>query len=400
MCNFARTETLKIRPLTMPLLPILLLLLIIVPDVYIWWGYVRGNALPVWSVLYWVPLALTMCGVVCFMLGHADHWVLKATFLLFLCCCLPKILFLLFSLIGRLLGTIHPMCATVGNWVGVVTGVLMFSIALYGFIWGWKRLEVHPERVSVRHLPAKFEGYRIVQISDLHLGTFGADTTYIQKMVRQVNALQPDLVVFTGDLVNTSPDELTPFKDLLSRLSATDGVLSIMGNHDYTTYHPEKDSLSRIMRIRKLIHDVEAMGWQWLKNASHVVCRGADSLFIVGVENVARPPFPSHGDLKAAMQNVPQDAAVVLLSHDPTHWRREVLPHYPNIGLTLSGHTHAMQFKLFGHSPSQWIYDEWGGHYHEGEQHLIVSTGTGSNIPFRFGAWPEVVLVELHGCGD
>jgi predicted MPP superfamily phosphohydrolase len=95
------------------------------------------------------------------------------------------------------------------------------------------------------------------------------------------------------------------------------------------------------------------------------------------------------------MQNISKEAPVVLLSHDPTHWRREVLPHYPNIALTLSGHTHAMQFKVFGHSPSQWIYNEWGGHYREGAQHLIVSTGAGSNIPFRFGAWPEVVEITL-----
>ena len=396
MCNFVRTQ-IHINPIpTMPLLPIILLLLIVIPDAYIWWGYVRGNTATVWSVLYWVPLLLTISGVVCFMLGHADHWILKATFLLFLCCCLPKILFFLFSLIGRLLGIVHPLCATAGNWVGIGTGVLMFSIALYGFIWGWKRLEIHTEQVQIENLPTAFEGYRIVQISDLHLGTFGTDTTYIQRMVSEVNALQPDLIVFTGDLINTSPDELAPFKEALSRLSATDGVLSVMGNHDYTTYHPKKDSLSRITRIRQLTRDVEDMGWEWLQNASHVVRRNSDSLHIVGVENVARPPFPSHGDLKKAMQKVPNDAPVVLLSHDPTHWRREVLPHYPNIGLTLSGHTHAMQFKAFGFSPSQWIYNEWGGHYQEGGQHLIVSTGTGSNIPFRFGAWPEVVMIELR----
>ena len=380
----------------MPLLPILLLLLIVIPDAYIWWGYVRGNTATVWSVLYWGPLLLTISGIVCFMLGHADHFILKATFLLFLCCCLPKILFLLFSLLGRLLGIVHPLCATIGNWVGIGTGVVMFSIALYGFIWGWKRLEIHSEQVQIKNLPTAFEGYRIVQISDLHLGTFGTDTSYIQRMVSEVNALQPDLIVFTGDIVNTSPDELAPFKEALSRLSATDGVLSVMGNHDYTSYHPVKDSLSRIARIRRLTRDVEDMGWEWLQNASHVVCREADSLHIVGVENVARPPFPSHGDLKKAMQKVPHDAPVVLLSHDPTHWRREVLPHYPNIGLTLSGHTHAMQFKAFGFSPSQWIYDEWGGHYQEDAQHLIVSTGAGSNIPFRFGAWPEVVEILLQ----
>lgn len=379
----------------MPLLPFVLLLLIIVPDVYIWWTHVRGNVATVWSILYWVPLLLTIGGIGCFVMGHADHWVLKVTFCLFLCCCLPKIFFMAFALVGRLLGLLHPACATIGAWVGVGVGLLTFSMALYGFLWGWQRLTVKTERVEMQNLPASFEGYKILQISDLHLGTFGADTSYIHKMVKRVNELQPDLIVFTGDLVNVSPDELTPFKELLSRLSASDGVFSIMGNHDYTTYHPEKDLGARKARIAQLQSAQREMGWHLLQNEAHIVCRGVDSLVIVGVENVARPPFPSYGDLQRAMQNISNDAPVILLSHDPTHWRREVLPQHPNISLTLSGHTHAMQFKLAGFSPSQWIYDEWGGHYREGEQHLIVSTGAGSNIPFRFGAWPEVVMIEL-----
>lgn len=379
----------------MPLLPIVLLLLILLPDIYIWWGYVRGNLAPVWSTLYWLPLLLTVGGIVCFMTGHANHWVLKATFCLFLCFCLPKILFTLFSLVGKLLGLLHPLCGTVGTWSGVVVGALTFGMALYGFIWGWQRLEVHRERIPLPHLPASFEGYKIIQLSDLHLGTFGSDTTYIHRLVSEVNALEPDLIVFTGDLVNTSPDELTPFQELLSRLSARDGVFSIMGNHDYTTYHPEKNLAARKARIAQLQSAQREMGWHLLHDEARIIRRGTDSLAIVGVENIARPPFPSYGDLKRAMQNISNDAPVVLLSHDPTHWRREVLPHYPNIALTLSGHTHAMQFKVFGHSPSQWIYDEWGGHYREGAQHLIVSTGAGSNIPFRFGAWPEVVEITL-----
>lgn len=138
------------------------------------------------------------------------------------------------------------------------------------------------------------------------------------------------------------------------------------------------------------------MHWDLVDNACRFVRRGADSLAIVGVENIARPPFPSYGDLKRAMQQVPNEAPAVLLSHDPTHWRREVLAQHPNVCLTLSGHTHAMQFRLGNFSPSKWIYDEWGGHYEEQGQHLMVSTGAGSNIPFRFGAWPEMVEVELR----
>lgn len=379
----------------MPLLPFILLLLIIVPDVYIWCTHVRGNVAFVWSLAYWIPLLLTIAGIGCFVLGHADHWVLKGTFCLFLCFCLPKICFMVFALAGRMLSLLHPTCSIIGAWVGLSVGLLTFGMALYGFLQGWQRLTVKTESVRIQNLPASFEGYKIVQISDLHLGTFGTDTTYIHKMVMLVNELHPDMIVFTGDLVNTSPDELAPFKPILSHLYAKDGVFSIMGNHDYTTYHPNKDIGARKARITQLQQSQREMGWQLLQNEAHIIHRNTDSLFIAGVENVARPPFPSFGDLKKTMSNIPHDAPVILLSHDPTHWRREVIPLFPNIKLTLSGHTHAMQFKIAGFSPSQWIYPEWGGHYREGTQHLIVSTGAGSNIPFRFGAWPEVVEIEL-----
>ena len=385
----------KLDDFFMPLLPFILLLLIIVPDCYIWWTHVRGNVAPFWNFMYWAPLLLTIAGIGCFVLGHADHWVLKVTFCLFLCFCLPKICFMVFALVGRMLSLLHPTCAAVGAWLGLSVGLLTFGMALYGFLQGWQRLTVKTESVRIQNLPASFEGYKIVQISDLHLGTFGTDTSYIHKMVRHVNELRPDMIVFTGDLVNTSPDELAPFKPILSHLYAKDGVFSIMGNHDYTTYHPNKDIGARKARITQLQQSQREMGWQLLQNEARIIHRNTDSLFIAGVENVARPPFPSFGDLKKTMSNIPHDAPVILLSHDPTHWRREVIPLFPNIKLTLSGHTHAMQFKIAGFSPSQWIYPEWGGHYREGTQHLIVSTGAGSNIPFRFGAWPEVVEIEL-----
>ncbi len=380
----------------MPLLPLLLLLLLVLTDVYIWMFYARSVCTLWGGVLYWLPLAVMVWGIACFVLGWGNHMVLKITFLVFLCVALPKIVFMLFSLLGKLCSYVIPNAEIIGLGLAVVVGISTFIMALYGFCWGWKRLEVKTEKLVVATLPEQFEGYKIVQVSDLHLGTLGEDVDYIQSLVARINELNPDMIVFTGDLVNTSPDELRPFMSELSKLNATDGVFSIFGNHDYSTYHPDKSVGGRKQRLEQLINMERDVGWRLLMNEHVVVRRGADSLVIAGVENVARPPFPSHGDLGKAMEGVGDDANVVLLSHDPSHWRREVLGKYPNIVLTLSGHTHAMQFKLGKFSPSQWIYDEWGGHYEELGQHLVVSTGAGSNIPFRFGAWPEIVEIELH----
>jgi predicted MPP superfamily phosphohydrolase len=379
----------------MPLLPFLLLIIILLPDLYIWFSFVRGQVAPVWSALYWLPLLLTVVGIACFVMGYANHTVLKATFFLFLTFALPKILFSVFSLVGRGLAVFEPRFSYIGIGFAVIIGFCTFIMSMYGFVWGWKRVVGRTVAVEVPQLPAAFEAYKIIQISDLHLGTFGHDTELVNRLVEEVNALKPDLIVFTGDLVNIAPEELKPFTAELSRLSAPDGVLSILGNHDYSTYHPNKSKTARQARLNKLIEMQRAMGWQLLRNESYAIVRGGDTLVIAGVDNVARPPFPSYGDLKKAMAEVAPEACVVLLSHDPTHWRREVLYHYPNIKLTLSGHTHAMQFKLGAFSPSQWIYDEWGGHYEENGQHLNVSTGAGSNIPFRFGAQPEYVELVL-----
>lgn len=381
----------------MPLLPILLLLLLVLTDVYLWMSYARGVCSLWGGVLYWLPLVVLMWGIGCFIVGAGSHMVLKITFLVFLCVALPKIVFALFSLLGRVCALFVPNGEVMGLGCAVVVGSATFIMALYGFCWGWTRLVTKTETVSVAQLPAAFEGYRIVQISDLHLGTFGEDTEFVEQMVAQINELDADAVVFTGDLVSIAPEELVPFQAELKKISARDGVFSILGNHDYCTYHPDKSVGGRKQRLQELMSMQRAMGWRLLMNEHVVVRRGADSLVIAGVENVARPPFPSHGDLQKALSGVSEEACVVLLSHDPTHWRREVLAQHPNVCLTLSGHTHAMQFKLGNFSPSKWIYDEWGGHYEEQGQHLMVSTGAGSNIPFRFGAWPEMVEVELRG---
>ena len=183
---------------------------------------------------------------------------------------------------------------------------------------------------------------------------------------------------------------------LAGGLRARDGVVSILGNHDYMSYHDWPSEAARQANLAQLVRRQRDMGWRLLLNDNVVVRRGADSIAIVGVENDGLPPFPQRGDLTRAQRGVEQAGFKVLLSHDPTHWRRSVLS-TTDIDLTLSGHTHGMQLKIGGFSPASWFYDEWGGFYYDGGRALHVSLGAGEVLmPFRLGAWPEVNVITLR----
>ena len=181
----------------------------------------------------------------------------------------------------------------------------------------------------------------------------------------------------------------------LSRLRATDGVCSVIGNHDYCEYGPSGSPGGAEFDFEEVKRRQRELGWEVLLNESRTIRRGTDSLVVLGVENIGRPPFPSRGDLRQAMSGVGDGAFTILLSHDPSHWRREVLPE-TNVRLTLSGHTHAMQFRLGGFSPCSWVFAEWEGLYREGDRMLFVSSGAGGTAPFRLGAWPRIEVLTLR----
>ena len=188
---------------------------------------------------------------------------------------------------------------------------------------------------------------------------------------------------------------LAQFSEVLSRLKARDGVISILGNHDYCIYHRYKGDDTPERALARVVKSEELMGWNLLRNQSVQIRRGNDSIAIVGVENAGIGHFPDKSDLRKALTGLPGNECKILLSHDPSHWRREVLP-TTDIPLMLAGHTHAMQFKLGNFSPSKWTYPEWGGLYREGNQQLYVSTGVGGNIAFRFGVYPTIDILTLH----
>ncbi len=310
------------------------------------------------------------------------------------------------------------------GWLpGVIGAGCAFSVAAYGLLIGWRNIKVKTVMCTSSLLPEAFEGYRILQLSDIHIGTFLKNRSFITKLVNTVQKQRIDLIVFTGDLVNASAEEIIPFTTVLNKLHAPDGVLSILGNHDYCEYGGDTSEKSIQKNQEVLLYLERKMGWKLLLNDHVLIHRpkvGKDQVFdaslshsrregqtsddgvdststiaVIGVENISRPPFRSYGDLDQAMKGLPKGMFKILLSHDPHHWRMEVL-HHTDIALTLSGHTHAGQLRIGHFSPIKWFYHEWNGKYIEDGSMLYVSTGIGGTMPFRLGAAPEIPIIELH----
>lgn len=361
-------------------------------DLYIFYGFLRALPLVV-KIVWWLPsLLMVFCAM---MMVRGQLGLVSDIFLgLLLCLVLPKLVFTLVSVAGRVVGLVFAGGALWLDVAGaVIAGVVMLG-ALYGLVFGWRHVVVKDVTISNPALPAAFRGYRIAQITDLHLGTFANDTAYICNLVDKINALHPDLIVFTGDIMNFSPDEVEPFAGCLSRLHARDGVVSVLGNHDYSLYARDIAPGAHERLLQRTIELERSLGWKLLIDENFAITRGADTIYIAGVQNIGRRFSANKGNLDKAMAGIPEGAYIVLLSHDPTHFD-DAVAGKTRIPLTLSGHTHAMQLKLFGWSPSAWLFDRWGGLYRVGDQQLYVSTGAGGNMRFRFGAWPEIVVLTL-----
>lgn len=367
-------------------------LFFILPNLYISLTLLRGT---IWwtHLLLWLPAVVALALLLTIRNGGMGSVKMQIIMGLTLCIALPEIVFSIFSLIGRL--PLGPHSETICKGIGIVLAVFVALTALYGVLFGWKTLSMREVELSFENLPDEFDGYKIVQLSDLHLGTQGKNTAFIKKIVRRANDEQADLIVFTGDLINLSPKEIVPFEALLSNLTAKDGVLSVLGNHDYCIHAMFGQRPNDIREaVAPVIVAERHLGWDLLLNEHRFIHRGQDSIAIVGVENTGKPPFPEIGNLTGALKGIPDGTFSILLSHDPSHWRMEVVPK-TDIPLTLSGHTHAMQFKLGHWSPSKYLYPEWSGLYEQGIQRLFVSEGLGGSFPFRLGTKPEIIVITL-----
>jgi len=321
-----------------------------------------------------------------------------------------KLVYCIVSLLGKLLNILLHKNFNIGLYVGVPSALLVFGIMWWGAIVTTRDIEITEVQVKTPRLPAAFDRYRIVQISDLHVGTWGNDTAFISNLVDTVNSLRPDLVLFTGDIVNRQTSEIVPFLRPLSRLHAKDGVYSILGNHDYGDYMEWADVDAHRSNNRQLAYYQDMIGWKLLDNTHTIIHRynevtsTTDSIALIGVGNWGEPPFRHYADMKRAYPDTKDDIFKILLSHNPKHWKAAICDS-TTIDLMLAGHTHAMQTVVrindWKWSPSQWRYPEWGGLYtHRAEkliQHLYVNIGAGEvGMPFRVGATPEVTVLTLR----
>lgn len=378
-----------------------MILLMALPDLYIERHFLKRRGCRLrWRILWWIPsmLLLLYTLALCFVHNFEPSvigWVNLYLFL-FGVIVIPKVVFALFSLTGWCVCRLFHSHINLGNVLGLLGAVMMLHIVIYGSFFGLDRLEVRQEVYSSPDLPPAFDGYRIVHFSDAHVGTFTAShQDALRRAVDSINAQKADVILFTGDLIDLEPSEVYPYINLLSTLHACDGVYSVMGNHDYPMYMKSLNCAQKAANLKELKNREVQFGWNLLLNEHSTIHRGQDSIIIAGEENDGRPPFPSLGNARATMKNVSMSQFVVMLQHDPTAWRSHIL-RQTIAQLTLSGHTHAMQFKLLGWSPSSLMYREWGGMFYQGRRALNVSTGLGGVIPFRFGAWPEIVVITLH----
>ena len=392
---------------------LLIILLLIVPDIYIYLVYIRHWTKNRWWRLSWflpsIVIALATAVIIHSNDMRPEHQAWVSIYMyVFLLLCAPKALFMVVDGIGHLINWMVTggkktregydcLFVRIFRIIGMALALFAITLLTYGYFIGRHQYVVHQQTFYFSDLPKQFDGYRIVQFSDMHIGTMrDGHEADVRTIVDLINAQHGDAILFTGDLVNHQSAELDGFRRDLNKLHAHDGVYAVMGNHDYSMYIRYPKEEERAADVKELQRRIRSYGWDLLLNEHRVIRRGKDSLIIAGVENDGRPPFPAYGDLPKTMKGLKRNCFTVLMSHDPTHWRRKIIPQ-TNIQLTLSGHTHAGQLKVFGWSPVTHVYKEWSGAYTEGNQILNVSDGIGAVMfPFRYGAWPEINVITLR----
>lgn len=273
-----------------------------------------------------------------------------------------------------------------------------FSTMFYGLTKGKYAYTVNKVKLAFNDLPPAFEGFKIVQISDIHAGSLDS-ISGVAKGVSMINEQAADLVVFTGDLVNSDKDEVDEYMDTFGKIEAKYGKFSVLGNHDY--YGVPDDPADEKAYWKDFQKKYQTMGFRLMNNENTFIEKEGERICLMGVENWGRGRwFPKNGDLDKALKNTTTNEFCVLMSHDPTHWDDKIKLHPKHIHLTLSGHTHGFQFGInmpgFKWSPIQYRYDKWMGLYEEAKQYLYVNRGFGFlAFPGRIGMWPEITVIEL-----
>ena len=307
-----------------------------------------------------------------------------------------KLLFLLFSLICSIFVK-SKNCLIAPCIIALSSlGLLLYSSAVTPY-----QINVSNIDIEFDNLPKAFDNYKIVQFSDLHLGSYISGSTFIDELVDSINAQNANITVFTGDIVNRQSNEMAVYTECLKKLCSPDGVFSVLGNHDYGDYmHWESEGMKKL-DVESLVSMQQRMNWTILNNSHTIIRNGNDSIALIGVENWGDPPFKMYADLSSSYPNLNDSTFKILLSHNPAHWDAEIIDK-TNIALTLSGHTHAMQcaFNIFGKyiSPAVFRYSRWSGLYtNQEKQYLYVNSGIGEvALPARIGVKPEITVITLH----
>ena len=381
--------------------PYLFLLLIIIPDLYLDLHYWRHRYAG-WStkrLLYWTP-TIGMIAYTLYLMYEKNFIPDNPTILylyLFLLgfIIIPKWIYMLCSITGLGFCRLFHKKKNYGNLIGLCLVPLLWFVLIYGSTIGFEKLEVNQQTYTSPDLPAAFDGYRIVLFSDAHVGSYKGRQHILQNAIDKINAQHPDMIVFTGDLQNIQPSELYPHREVLGSLQAKDGIYSVLGNHDYASYLG-CDEAVKAANDKEIISLQRQMGWTVLLNEHRTIQRDTSSFILAGMENDGDGKrFPQKGDIAKTLDGVADGKFILMLEHDPSAWRRKIIPD-GRAQLTLSGHTHAMQFNILGWCPMSLTGKEFWGWYEEGPQKLFVTAGLGGLIPFRLGATGEIVVLTLR----
>jgi predicted MPP superfamily phosphohydrolase len=374
-----------------------------------------------WRSAYWLVSGLLLLAVAVLLVIGPDYWgttarnfTIAAFFVVYLSKIIGGIIVLLDDLrrgVQWAAGYLRPAApkhhggqkisrSAFLSKAAVLTAALPFGTLSFGILSGAYDYRLHRVKIKLPHLPRAFHGLRIGQISDIHSGSF-FNKTAVAGGVEMLLREKPDVIFFTGDLVNNQTDEVTDYLPLFSKLKAPLGVYSVTGNHDYGNYRPWPSPAAKQKNFDDLIASHRLMGYKLLMNENHLLELDGERIAIIGVENWGTGRFPKYGNLAKAYAGTDEAPVKLLLSHDPSHWDAQIRPQFPNIDITFSGHTHGFQFGVewgdLRWSPSQYVYRQWAGLYREDRQYLYVNRGFGFiGYPGRIGILPELTIVELE----
>ncbi len=407
---------------------ILFIIFFLVVDIYLFQAVlaVSSDWSPFWKRLirysFWIPTIACIAALTWWMFGDtyrvsaaARNWIITGLFATYF----SKLFGIVFVFADDLQRGVRWIAAWFGDrssggeplpgkpisrsefltTASLVATAIPFGTMVYGILSGAHDYRIRRVKVALPNLPKAFEGLTIGQLSDIHAGSFHNRRAVIGG-VEMMMKEKPDVVFFTGDLVNNEASEMKDYVNVFDKLKAPLGVYSVMGNHDYGDYFHWSNAAAKKKNFQDLIAVHSAMGYRLLMNESHILREGSDQIAIIGNENWGGRGFAKYGKLREAYQGTGEAAVKLLLSHDPSHWDAQVRPEFPDIDLMFSGHTHGFQFGVeigsLKWSPSQYAYKQWSGLYQEGNQYLYVNRGFGYlGYPGRIGMPPELTIVEL-----